>query len=113
MVDDYFLPYDIKSILPERYGTNPRAFAESNYMQRLQESRAGKLPLKSDLLMVYGEQDEVIANPVAQYLYNWQRINYGKENIELITPKAANHRAALFTMMDQSIPWFTARINNT
>lgn len=113
MVDDYFLPYDIKSILPERYSTDPRAFAESNYVQRLQESSAGKLPLKADLLMVYGEQDDVIANPVAQYLYNWQRINYGKENIELITPKAANHRAALFTMMDQSIPWFTARINNT
>jgi hypothetical protein len=103
----------VNKILPDRYSKSPRDFAESDYVKLLQESSVGKLPLSSDLLMVYGEQDEVISNPVTQSLYNWQRINYGKQNIELITAKAANHRAALFTMMDRSIPWFTASINNT
>lgn len=113
LVDGYFLPNIAKEILPARYSTNPKAFAESDYVKLLNESSVGKLPLSADLLMVYGEQDEVVSNPVTQSLYNWQRINYGKQNIELITAKAANHRAALFTLMDRSIPWFTASINHT
>jgi pimeloyl-ACP methyl ester carboxylesterase len=112
LVDGYFLPYNVKEILPLRYSTSPRAFAKSDYVKLLEDSSVGRLPLSADLLMVYGEQDEVISNPVAQSLYNWQRINYGKQNIELVTAKDANHRAALFTMMDQSIPWFTARMAN-
>jgi hypothetical protein len=113
LVDGYFLPNIAKEILPARYSTNPKAFAESEYVKLLNESSVGKLPLSAYLLMVYGEQDEVVSNPVTQSLYNWQRINYGKQNIELITAKAANHRAALFTLMDRSIPWFTASINHT
>jgi hypothetical protein len=52
----------------------------------------------------------VLSNPVAQFLYDWQRINYGNRNIERVVAKGGNHRAALFAMMDRSIPWFKARI---
>jgi pimeloyl-ACP methyl ester carboxylesterase len=112
LVDGLFLPTSLKEILSPAYATNKAAFAQSDYVQLLRESSSGRLPITADLLMIYGDQDEVVPNPVSKSLHDWQVINYGKQNIDMITEKAANHRGAFFTMLHDSLPWFFARTPN-
>ena len=109
LVDGLYVPYETRAILPAKYNDNASAFAKSDYVNLLKQSSSFQLPIASDTLMVYGDQDEVTSNQFTQAIYNWQRINYGKENVELVMEKAANHRGGFLSMMSRSIPWFKQR----
>jgi hypothetical protein len=108
-VDGLYLPNNPSHILPAKYIANPMLFAKSRYVQLLRRASSGQFPLAADLLMVYGMQDEVVANSVTQSLYDWPVINYGKKNINLNFVPSANHRGAFISMLYQALPWFAGR----
>ena len=109
-VDGRYLPNQIGKILPEKYTSDPTAFAKSAYAQLLREASSGNISLSSDIMMVYGGQDELMSPRLATTFFERQSIGFGKENISLNIVDSANHRAAFLSMMDDSLDWFNAKL---
>ena len=110
LVDGQYLPNQVGKILPEKYTSDPEAFTKSPYAQLLREASSGNIPLSSDVMMVYGGQDELMSPKLAAMLFERQSIGFGKENISLNIVDSANHRAAFLSMMDDSLDWFNAKL---
>ncbi|WP_341881971.1 prolyl oligopeptidase family serine peptidase [Synechococcus sp. UW140] len=110
LVDGQYLPNQVGKILPEKYTSDPEAFTKSPYAQLLREASSGNIPLSSDVMMVYGGQDELMSPKLAAILFERQSIGFGKENISLNIVDSANHRAAFLSMMDDSLDWFNAKL---
>lgn len=110
LVDGQYLPNQVGKILPEKYTSDPEAFTKSPYAQLLREASSGNIPLSSDVMMVYGGQDELMSPKLAAILFERQSIGFGKENISLNIVDSANHRAAFLSMMDDSFDWFNAKL---
>ncbi len=109
-VDGQYLPNQIGKILPEKYTSDPAAFAKSAYAQLLSDASSGNIPLSSDVMMVYGGQDELMSPDLATTIFERQSIGFGKENISLNIVDSANHRAAFLSMMKNSLDWFSAKL---
>lgn len=105
-----YLPNQVGKILQHKYTSDPEAFAKSPYAQLLGEASSGKIPLSSDVMMVYGGQDELMSPKLATILFGRQSIGFGKQNISLNIVDSANHRAAFLSMMDDSLDWFNAKL---
>ena len=110
LVDGQYLPNQVGKILPEKYTSDPEAFTKSPYAQLLREASSGNIPLSSDVMMVYGGQDELMSPKLAAILFERQSIGFGKENISLNIVDSANHRAAFLSMMDDSLDWFNSKL---
>ena len=110
LVDGQYLPNQVGKILPEKYTSDPEAFAASPYAQLLREASSGNIPLSSDVMMVYGGQDELMSPKLASMLFERQSIGFGKKNISLNIVDSANHRAAFLSMMDDSLEWFSTKL---
>lgn len=110
LVDGQYLPNQVGKILPEKYTSDPEAFTKSPYAQLLREASSGNIPLSSDVMMVYGGQDELMSPKLDAILFERQSIGFGKENISLNIVDSANHRAAFLSMMDDSLDWFNAKL---
>jgi pimeloyl-ACP methyl ester carboxylesterase len=110
LVDGQYLPNQVGKILPEKFTSDPEAFAKSPYAQLLREASSGNTPLSSDVMMVYGGQDEMMSPKLATIFFERQNIVFGKENISLTIVDSANHQAAFFSMMDDSLEWFNAKL---
>ena len=110
LVDGQYLPNQVGKILPEKYTSDPEAFTKSPYAQLLREASSGNISLSSDVMMVYGGQDELMSPKLAAILFERQSIGFGKENISLNIVDSANHRAAFLSMMDDSLDWFNAKL---
>ena len=110
LVDGQYLPNQVGKILPEKFTSDPEAFAKSPYAQLLREASSGNTPLSSDVMMVYGGQDELMSPKLSTILFERQSIGFGKENISLNIVDSANHQAAFFSMMDDSLEWFNAKL---
>lgn len=110
LVDGQYLPNQIGKILPEKYTSDPRAFAKSAYAQLLRDASSGNIPLSSDVMMVYGGQDELMSPVLATTIFERQSIGFGKKNISLNIVDSANHRAAFLSMMKNSLDWFNAKL---
>ena len=109
-VDGQYLPNQVGKILPEKFTSDPEAFAKSPYAQLLREASSGNIPLSSDVMMVYGGQDELMSPRLATTFFERQSIGFGKENISLNIVESANHRAAFLSMMDDSLEWFNTKL---
>jgi len=79
LVDHLYLPYKVVKILPEKYTSDPEAFAKSPYGQLLREASSGSIPLASDVMMVYGRQDELMSPALATVLFEHQTIDFDKK----------------------------------
>ena len=112
-IDKQYLPNQIGKILPEKYTSDPAAFAKSAYAQLLRDASSGNIPLSSDVMMVYGGQDELMSPKLATTFFERQSIGFGKENISLNVVDSANHRAAFLSMMADSLDWFNTKLQPT
>ena len=110
LVDGQYLPNQVGKILPEKFTSDPEAFAKSPYAQLLREASSGNIPLSSDVMMVYGGQDELMSPKLSTILFERQSIGFGKENISLNIVDSANHQAAFFSMVDDSLDWFNSKL---
>jgi len=109
-IDGQYLPNQVGKILPEKYSSDPVAFAKSAYAQLLRDASSGNIPLSSDVMMVYGGQDELMSPDLATTIFERQSIGFGKENISLNIVDSANHRAAFLSMMADSLDWFNGKL---
>ena len=109
-IDEEYLPNQIGKILPEKYSSDPAAFAKSAYAQLLRDASSGNIPLSGDVMMVYGGQDELMSPKLATTFFERQSIDFGKENISLNVVDSANHRAAFLSMMADSLDWFNGKL---
>ena len=110
LIDGLYLPNQVIKILPEKYTSDPAAFAKSPYAQLLREASSGSIPLSGDVMMVYGRQDELMSPDLAVEFFERQSIGLGKKNISLDIVESANHRAAFFSLMHDSLAWFDAKL---
>ena len=110
LIDGQYFPYQVSKILPEKYTSDPAAFSKSAYAQLLRDASSGNIPLSSDVMMVYGGQDELMSPKLAVTFFERQSSGFGKENISLNIVDSANHRAAFFSMMADSLDWFNTKL---
>ncbi len=110
LIDGLYLPNQVKKILPEKYTSDPEAFAKSPYGQLLRDASSGNIPLAGDVMMVYGEQDELMSPHLAATIFERQRTGFDKKNINLSLFDSANHRAAFLSMMNDSLNWFNSKL---
>ena len=61
-------------------------------------------------MMVYGGQDELMSPKLSTILFERQSIGFGKANISLNIVDYANHQAAFFSMVDDSLDWFNSKL---
>jgi len=109
-VDGQYLPNQVGKILPDKYTSDPAAFAKSAYAQLLRDASSGSIPLSSDVMMVYGGQDELMSPDLATVIYERQSFGFAKENISLNIVNSANHRAAFLSSMSASLDWFNGKL---
>ena len=109
-VDGQYLPNQVGKILPDKYTSDPAAFAKSAYAQLLRDASSGNIPLSTDVMMVYGGQDELMSPDLATVIYERQSIGFAKENISLNIVNSANHRAAFLSSMSASLDWFNGKL---
>ena len=109
-IDGQYLPNQVGKILPDKYTSDPAAFAKSAYAQLLRDASSGSIPLSSDVMMVYGGQDELMSPDLATVIYERQSIGFAKENISLNIVNSANHRAAFLSSMSASLDWFNGKL---
>ena len=109
-IDGQYLPNQVGKILPDKYTSDPAAFAKSAYAQLLRDASSGNIPLSNDVMMVYGGQDELMSPDLATVIYERQSIGFAKENISLNIVNSANHRAAFLSSMSASLDWFNGKL---
>jgi len=111
LIDGLYLPYRISEILPEIYTSNPAAFAKSPYAQLLKDASSGNIAISSDVMMVYGRQDELMSPHLAAAIFERQHTGFDKKNISLTLIESANHRATFLSMISDSLDWFNSKLS--
>lgn len=97
-------PVPFKAYFRDEY-EDPAYFAASQYGKLLASAETYRQLFKTPLKMFYGNADEVIAFPVGELAWVYQKTLGGDAVSKVLVP-GANHRATFLTAVSQAKVWF-------